>query len=312
MSVSSDGSLQATFAATLVDEFIRGGALHAVICPGSRSAPLALALAARPELTTFVRLDERSAGFFALGLSKVTDRPTIICTTSGTAAAELHAAVVEAHYGRVPLLVCTADRPAELQGVGAPQTIDQTHLFGHAVRAFVSTEAEGREATWRSIGAHAYLDAVSSPLGPGPVHLNLQFREPLAGVAGPLRTSRPTGVPFHRVERRANQVLTGTLPVERWRGQRGLLVVGEGGGSRDLVLGVGDALGWPVLADPRSGCRVKEPGVVAAADAILRSPQAAAPPGPRGDGAPRRPVGLEGPGRVHARRGGRRLPDDRG
>ena len=125
-------SVQATFAATLVDEWVRAGVTDAVICPGSRSTPMALALAAR--LRVHVRLDERSAGFFALGLSMANGRPTVICVTSGTAAAELHPAVVEAHQGRVPLIVCTADRPPELHHVGASQTIDQVGLFTTSTR----------------------------------------------------------------------------------------------------------------------------------------------------------------------------------
>ena len=126
-------SVQATFSATLVDEWARLGVTDAVICPGSRSTPLALSLAER--LRIHVRLDERSAAFFAVGLAMATGRPTIICVTSGTAAAELHPAVVEAHHARVPLIVCTADRPPELHQTGAPQTIEQTGLFaiGHAL-----------------------------------------------------------------------------------------------------------------------------------------------------------------------------------
>jgi 2-succinyl-5-enolpyruvyl-6-hydroxy-3-cyclohexene-1-carboxylate synthase len=105
-------SVQATFSATLVDEWVHLGVTEAVICPGSRSTPLAVPLAER--LRAHVRLDERSAAFFALGLSLASGRPTVVCVTSGTAAAELHAAVVEAHHARVPLIVCTADRPPEL------------------------------------------------------------------------------------------------------------------------------------------------------------------------------------------------------
>ncbi len=120
-------SVQATFSATLVDEWVRRGVTEAVICPGSRSTPLAVALAAR--LNVHVRLDERSAGFYAVGLALATGRPAVICVTSGTAAAELHPAVVEAHHARVPLIVCTADRPPELLDTGASQTIDQVGLF---------------------------------------------------------------------------------------------------------------------------------------------------------------------------------------
>src|SRR5262245_9753286 len=125
-------TVQATFAATLVDELVRCGVEHAVIAPGSRSTPLALALWASDDLEVHVHHDERAAAFTALGIGKATGVPAIVLCTSGTAAAELHAAVVEAHQARVPLLVCTADRPPELQSVGAPQTIDQTHLFGRA------------------------------------------------------------------------------------------------------------------------------------------------------------------------------------
>ena len=109
---------------------------HAVVCPGSRSTPLALAVAAEPRLTLHVRLDERSAGFTALGIGMATGRPAVVVVTSGTAAAELHAAVVEADLARIPMLVCTADRPPELRDVGAPQTIDQHRLFGSAPRWF--------------------------------------------------------------------------------------------------------------------------------------------------------------------------------
>ena len=121
-------SVQATFTATLVDEWVRLGVTDAVVGAGSRSTPLALPLAER--MRVHVRLDERSGAFFALGLAMATGRPTVICVTSGTAAAELHPAVVEANHAGVPLIVCTADRPPELHHTGAPQSIDQVGLFG--------------------------------------------------------------------------------------------------------------------------------------------------------------------------------------
>ena len=126
--------MQATYAATLFDEWIRLGLRDVVVCPGSRSTPLALACASRHELRVHVRIDERSAGFFALGRALVTLEPVAIVVTSGTAAAELHACVAEASQAFVPLLVLTADRPPELHGVGAPQTIDQHELFGNVAR----------------------------------------------------------------------------------------------------------------------------------------------------------------------------------
>ena len=124
----------ATFCATLVDEWVRAGVTDAVVCPGSRSTPMALALHADGRLRVHVRHDERTGGFTALGLGLSTGRPAVVLTTSGTAAVHLHAAVVEAHHAHVPLIAVTADRPPELQGVGAPQTIDQRGLYGTAVR----------------------------------------------------------------------------------------------------------------------------------------------------------------------------------
>ena len=275
MSVPSDGSVQATFAATLVDEWVRGGVTEAVICPGSRSTPLALALGARPDLRLHVRLDERGAGFYALGLALDSGRPALVCTTSGTAAAELHPAVVEAHHGRVPLLVCTADRPSELQDVGAPQTIDQPGLFGSAVRwqASPGIADPGRAAGWRPLAARALSEAVDGPDGPGPVHLNLAFREPLVARPGPLPPGRPDGDPAFGVL--APDHAPGPAAraaVASWPGRRGVLVAGARCGPPDMVLEVGTRLGWPVLADPRSGCRMERPGVVGAPDAFLRDP----------------------------------------
>ena len=147
---------------------------------------LALPLADR--LRVHVRLDERSAAFFALGLAMATGRPTVICVTSGTAAAELHPAVVEAHHAGVPLIVCTADRPPELHDTGAPQSIEQNGLFAAATRwAFApGVPAEGQEDTWRPLAVRAFEEAVHGADGPGPVHLNLEFREPLTGAAAPL------------------------------------------------------------------------------------------------------------------------------
>src|ERR1700761_8925443 len=179
-------SVQATFCATLVDEWVRLGVTDAVVCAGSRSTPLALPLADR--LRVHVKLDERSGAFFALGLALATGRPTVICVTSGTAAAELHPAVVEAHHAGVPLLVCTDDRPPELHDTGAPQSIAQVGLFAPAVRwsAFPGVPTESQESSWRPLAVRAFEEAVHGPRGPGPVHLNLEFREPLTESAGAL------------------------------------------------------------------------------------------------------------------------------
>ena len=257
-------SVQATFAATLVDEWQRQGVTDAVVCPGSRSTPLAVALAR--VLRTHVRLDERSAAFYALGLATATGRPVVVCVTSGTAAAELHPAVVEAHHGCVPLIVCTADRPPELHGIGAPQTIDQVGIFTTAPRwtATPGVPAESQRDGWRPLAARAVAEAVHGPTGPGPVHLNLEFREPLVGEPGPL--------PPHPGPRTTAAGRAARLDVGPALGERGLIVCGGGlspGPDPRLVSELGVRLGWPVLADPRSGCRL--PGAIAAADAIVRT-----------------------------------------
>ena len=266
------GDTQATFAATLVDEWIRAGVTQAVVCPGSRSTPLVVALAEREEIALHVRLDERGACFYAVGLALATRTPTVVCTTSGTAAAELHPGVVEASHARVPLIVCTADRPQRLHHVGAPQTIEQTNLFGTAVRwSFEPGLAREPDRNWwRTLGARAAAEAIA---GAGPIHINLAFDEPLLGTALPLPPGRADGTPWHVVVSRASvEPPVGTAGGERWR-RPGMIVAGGGAPPPELTLAVADNLGWPVLADPRSGIRVAHPAVVAAADAILRDPE---------------------------------------
>jgi 2-succinyl-5-enolpyruvyl-6-hydroxy-3-cyclohexene-1-carboxylate synthase len=274
--VPSQPDVQATFCATLVDEWARAGITDAVVCPGSRSTPLAMALASDGRVAVHVRLDERSAAFFAIGAALATRRAVVICTTSGTAAAELHAGVIEAHHSCVPLLVCTADRPPRLHRVGAPQTIEQSGMFGLAARFSASLGVprwEEREV-WRSIAARAVAECTLGPLGPGPVHLDLAFDEPLLGTPGTLPGGRDGGAVWHRVTR-PDAVLGGATlrpsDLEQYLGKRVLLVAGAGAGVPDAVLDCAQALGAPLLADPLSGCRRPKTGVVAAADPILRS-----------------------------------------
>jgi 2-succinyl-5-enolpyruvyl-6-hydroxy-3-cyclohexene-1-carboxylate synthase len=272
--------VQAAFASTIVDEWVRGGVAHAVVCPGSRSTPLALALASQPGIAVHVRLDERSAGFTALGIGLATGVPAVVVTTSGTAAAELHPAMVEADLAGVPIIACTADRPPELRDVGAPQTIDQDHLFGRSVRWFCDPGVPDRavRATWRSLAARALAEAGAGRGGPGPVHLNLPFREPLlgdpAGVGGNA-PGRPDGGPWHRVGSGPVPPPAGAVDAligsGRGAGCRGVIVAGAGCGDPAAVLALSAALDWPVLAEPRSGLRVDGAGVVAAADGILCS-----------------------------------------
>lgn len=272
--------MQATFCATLVDEWVRCGVTDAVVSPGSRSTPMALALAADERLVVHVHHDERAAAFLALGVGLASGHPALVLTTSGTAAVELHPAVVEAHQAAVPLIVLTADRPPELRGVGAPQTVDQTHLYGRSARWFADPgvpDAAGTHA-WRSLAARAVAEATTGPAGPGPVQLNLPFREPLVGRPAALPPARPDGIRWHTtvgrrsaLDRLGTERLAQLLDVER-----GVIIAGAGCGDPDVVLELATATGWPVLADPRSGCRVPHERVVAAYDAVLRSAEAVA------------------------------------
>ena len=257
---------QATFCATLVDEWVRCGLLDAVVCPGSRSTPLALALAADDRIRIHVHHDERSGSFMALGLAAAADRPVAVVTTSGTAVVQLHAAVVEADLGGVPLLVCTADRPPELREVAAPQTVDQTHLFGRSVRSYTDPGVPdaATSGTWRSLASRCWAEAT----GPwaGPVHLNLPFREPLVGHVATLPPPRGDG-PWHRRlhAARAAPVLEPSLA-----GARGVVIAGRGTFDPDAVVALAEALGWPLLADPSSGCRGGSS--IDAFDPLLRTP----------------------------------------
>jgi 2-succinyl-5-enolpyruvyl-6-hydroxy-3-cyclohexene-1-carboxylate synthase len=261
-----------------VDELVAAGVTDAVVCPGSRSTPLALALRAHPALRVRVLLDERSAGFFALGMGKAARRPALVLTTSGTAAAELLPAVVEASLGRVPLLVVTADRPPELRDRGAAQAIDQDHLFGRHARWFAELPLlDGEDVTRRhvrGVAARAVATALAGPAGP--VHLNVPFREPLvpAGDLGPLepreRASEVVGA-RRRLAAEDVERLAGRLAGV----ERGLLVAGPQD-DPDLpaaLARLAAALGWPIIADPLSLVRCgphDRSHVVARGDLLLR------------------------------------------
>ncbi len=272
----SPGDVAATFCATLVDEWVRAGLSDAVISPGSRSTPMALALASHPDLRVHVHHDERSASFLALGAGRGTGRPAALVCTSGTAAAEFHAAVIEAHQAGIPMLVITADRPPELQGVGAPQTIDQRELYGSAVRWYCEPGPPdaGGAPWWRDLARDAWQRALG--VRPGPVQLNLAFREPLVGSAAappPAHDDPP------RVDPGAQWGLPDELVGElrrSWSGRRGVVVAGERAAvtpeEARAVHRLAARLGWPVLADGPSGCRVGLPGSVTLADPLVRDP----------------------------------------
>src|SRR3954454_23600339 len=256
----------------LVDELVRSGMTHAITCPGSRNAPIALTLAAQPRLNAVSVLDERSAGFLALGIAKESGRPVAVTTTSGTAAANLFPAVVEAHEAAVPLIVLTADRPPELREVGAGQAIDQIKLYSDFAKLFVEVGnlPSGRASAvhHRQLGCRAYFTA---QLGrPGPVHLNFPLREPLAPRPEELNAAdwqgREDGGPWTR----ASQGLQlGGLDFSA-APERGLIICGGGAVSHGpYAAALGRSLGWPVLAEPTSNARIGD--VVTHYDLLLRS-----------------------------------------
>jgi len=274
----SERDATTAFARALVDEWARAGLTDAVVSPGSRSAPLALALARNERVRVHVVLDERSAAFRALGLGLSTGRPAVVCCTSGTAAANFHPAVIEASYARVPLLVCTADRPPELHDAGAGQTIDQTHLYGRTVRWFCEpgppADDPGVGATWRAVASRAYAETLGDV--PGPVHCNLAFREPLLPTGAPLvdAPARAGGQPWTRSAPtvRASPPADVARLVDRVRANpRGLLVAGWGSGvAPETAERFAAAAGWPVLADPISQLR-SGAHAVSAYEALLRA-----------------------------------------
>jgi 2-succinyl-5-enolpyruvyl-6-hydroxy-3-cyclohexene-1-carboxylate synthase len=236
-------------ARVLVDELVRGGAREAVLCPGSRNAPLSFALHEADRegrLRLHVRIDERTAGFLALGLAKASGRPVPVVTTSGTAAVNLHPAVVEAEYSRVPLVLLTADRPAEMRGTGANQTIDQRNLYGHSVRFYadVSLDEQPTVAQWRSVVDRALGEAKG-----GPVHLNVALREPLVPDGDP-SWSEQLDVEIDRLHQTQ-------VPDDGYADLDAAVrtVVVAGDQALADARGLAEAGGWPLLAEPSSGHR---------------------------------------------------------
>ncbi|MFC6717593.1 2-succinyl-5-enolpyruvyl-6-hydroxy-3-cyclohexene-1-carboxylic-acid synthase [Natrialbaceae archaeon GCM10025810] len=260
----------------LVDELAKGGLEAVCIAPGSRSTPLTVAFAQHPDIEVFSHLDERSAAFFALGRARRTGKPTALVCTSGTAAANFHPAVMEADRARVPLLVLTADRPAELRDSGANQTVDQVKLYGDAVRWYAELpEPEAEERTVRSLrttAARAHLETVETPAGP--VHLNCPFRKPLEPTDvpndvpdsfGETLAGRGRDGPFVRTERgRRTPSDDAVDSVARTleEASRPLIVAGPadpsalaGGETVSSAVAHAEAVGAPILADPLSGLR---------------------------------------------------------
>lgn len=248
------------FTTEFVDALAGLGLHHVCITPGSRNSPLALAFADHPGITDWIHHDERSSAFFALGLANASRRPVAVVTTSGTAAAELHPAAVEAHQARIPLLLLTADRPPELRDVGAPQSINQTDLFGRSAKWFhevaIPDPLLGNYPT--TLASRAWAAALDLPAGP--VHLNFPFREPLA----------PSEVPGDVAERPAPgpppAYVPGRLEIDHSTieeiagavsGRRALLIAGplDRPGFTAAVTTLAKRAGFPIVADPLSQLR---------------------------------------------------------
>ena len=251
----------------VVDDLVRFGLEQATVSPGSRSTALALALARHPHVRLHIHLDERAAGFFALGIAKATGRPVAVATTSGTAAAELLPAVVEASLARATLVLLTADRPPELRGVGANQTIDQVGLFGGYVRASIDAPVPGDvadEQTWHDVVLE--LTRASMGLPPGPVHLNLPFREPLVGAPGVMPASPPSGTDFTLSAVPEPEEID-ALERELTSTTDGLILAGSMRESPPTLPELAVRAGWPLLAEPTSNLRV--PGALSAGSLLL-------------------------------------------
>jgi 2-succinyl-5-enolpyruvyl-6-hydroxy-3-cyclohexene-1-carboxylate synthase len=286
-------------ASAFAEELARSGLRLAVISPGSRSTPLAVALWRQPEIEVAVIVDERSAGFFALGAAQASGEPVALLCTSGTALVNYHPAVVEADESGVPLVVLSADRPPELRGIGAGQTIDQIKSFGASVRWFCEVGTHEADDSgllhYRSVACRALAKA-RGEVRPGPVHLNLPWREPLAPVpvegavtaADPLalegRGERPLTA-VTRIDLAPSAFLLDEMAGHIGNANAGVIVAGRqlDPGLRGPLAHLAQVSGFPILADPTSQLRCgphDRTHVVASYDLLLRDEQfarAAAP-----------------------------------
>ena len=275
-------------ASALAEELARAGVEHACVSPGSRSAPLALALWKEPGIRVWSQIDERCAGFFALGIAQATGRPAVVVTTSGTAGANVHPAVAEADEARVPLIVVTADRPPELRGRGAGQTIDQLKLYGGAVRWFCELGVAQADDTgllhYRSAAVRAVAETRGRP--PGPVHLNVPLTEPLApdpdpqGVTARRRLAlegrgpRPLTEVSEALGEAAPETVSALAQVLT-ECERGVILAGRSRAAdlAEPTAALARACGFPILAEPTSQLRCGEHDldhVVAPYDLLFR------------------------------------------
>ncbi|MCM2991354.1 2-succinyl-5-enolpyruvyl-6-hydroxy-3-cyclohexene-1-carboxylic-acid synthase [Bacillus safensis] len=275
-----NNQIMTTYIGRLMDEFVQGGVKEAVVCPGSRSTPLAMLALAHQDIHVHVLVDERSAAFYALGLAKASQSPVLLICTSGTAAANFYPAIVEAHYSRVPLIVLTADRPHELREVGAPQAIDQQFLFGKFVKWFTDLALPEESQTMlryvQTAAARANHMSMQEPKGP--VQVNVPLREPLLPDL--------SIDPFAREEADTKKVLASgqAFPNEQVmseivtimnQSKKGLIVAGElhTQEEKEAVLRLSKALQLPILADPLSLLRnghENEDLIIDAYDSLLK------------------------------------------
>lgn len=236
----------------IIDQLVEQGVRFFCISPGSRSTPLAIAAAENKRAKIFVHYDERGIGFFALGIAKAIQSPVAVIVTSGSALGNLMPSVMEAHHGLVPLLLLTADRPPELNGCGANQATEQTHFFHSFVRWQITLPPSLDEIYFRSCMAHAYYFAQKKP--PGPVHLNVQLREPLYAPSPSIHPGKPISLGFPR------ETLDPALAKQWEKKQRGVFVIGKVPKEEDLkaILKLAKKLQWPIFADLLSQARLEK------------------------------------------------------
>lgn len=269
--MESQGQVNSFWAEALIGGLADAGVAKVVISPGSRSTPLALACLRHPALNCRILLDERVAAFYALGLAKAEGRPVALVCTSGSAVANWHPAVVEADLARLPLILLTADRPPELQDCGANQTTEQRGIFGAQLRASHLLPPAEADREWL---VHLAARAVTQSLWPlpGPVQINVAFREPLLAPASHV-AEWPAGGP--KIIRPALAPPAREIAglADRCQGGRGVIIAGAEPLPAEPIVRLAAALDWPILADPLSGLRFGTHDlsrVMAAADTFLR------------------------------------------
>ncbi len=279
----TEGTTQTAYLQSFVQGLVDAGVRDAVVCPGSRSTPLTVLLAARAEIHLWMHVDERSAGFFALGMAKASGRSVVLVASSGTATANYYPAVIEASLSGVPLVVLTADRPPELRDVGAPQVIDQVKLFSGYAKLFAEMATAHPGANMQDYalawGRRAAQSACSDPMGP--VHCNFPLRDPLVPedrVGDDPAGSWPEVASVLVGVRRLDPGRISILRQHLFATARGIMVVGghpHPNFNRELIA-LAERLGYPVLADPLSQLRSDgrpSPLLITAYDAFLRNPE---------------------------------------